>query len=398
MDLNKHNSKDNGAKPLKRSSDLDFSTAPLSKRPLTSPSSLKILPSLYQGAFPFYRLPSEVGHFSLDEKRNYHGDARRLRYFCPPKGADGRRASLDWDVMDGYETHYVRKDEEEKEGLLHILTWLKENRRKLGGSKRPVERDFVTWRGHLTKILCTPYENQEGWQLAVSLFRGTLYISERETAEARKKREERSNQMDRLLYSGFKFESYMCSDSPESLPSSSEVVNTNEAFCSVLLARLASHSLLISGEVDCTNPSAPSAVPPSCYVELKTSGQIRNPHQQRSFNRYKLIKWWSQSFLLGIPLIVAGFRSPEGRIVSLENYRTSDIPRLVRDDRNSWDPAVCMNFCNAFLSYVKRVVTKDDPLLVYLFSWKPGSDITFTVHTDPDYIILPHWYVEDISR
>ncbi|XP_063287520.1 decapping and exoribonuclease protein [Pelobates fuscus] len=368
-----------------------------SKRPYLSTTSLNTHPMSYQGAFPFFRLPSEVGRFSLDSHRCYHGDSRKLRYYRPPSSVQ-KGASPGWDLMDGYENRYVRRDENEKEGLLHILTWVKENKGLLGGSgSRKLDRDFVTWRGHLTKVLCTPYESQEGWLLAVSLFKGTLYISERETEVARKKREERTTIQEKLMYSGYKFESHLCADSPDGQPSPSAVVNTNEAFCSVLFARLSTHSFLISGEVDCCDPLATNSNPPSCYVELKSSAQIRNPHQQRSFNRYKLLKWWCQSFLLGIPLIVAGFRNPEGKVVSLQDYRTSDIPHLIRTDQHSWDPAVCMNFCDAFLSFVKNVVTRDDPGVVYLFSWEPGSDVTFSVHTDPTYHILPAWYVEAMS-
>ncbi|XP_072288051.1 decapping and exoribonuclease protein [Pyxicephalus adspersus] len=305
--------------------------------------------------------------------------------------------------MEGFEDHYIRRNEDEKEGLLHILTWIKENRGLIKGSghgesKRPVDRDFVTWRGHLTKILCTPYETQEGWILAVTLFKGTLYISEKETEAAYKKRKERTQEQEKFMYSGYKFESYLCAYTPDSDPCPSEVVNTNEAFCSVLLGRLASHSVLLSGEVDCVDASATNPSPPSNYVELKTSAQIRNQHQQRSFNRYKLLKWWCQSFLLGIPLIVAGFRNQQGRIESLQNYRTADIPHLVRGDRQSWDPAVCMNFCNAFLSYIKKVATKDNPRVVYVFSWEPGSDITFNMESNSTDLVVPEWYVEALAQ
>ncbi|KAG9470367.1 hypothetical protein GDO78_018019 [Eleutherodactylus coqui] len=319
----------------KRGLDQEAPDVPRTKSPHIPPSPLSARPSFYQGSFPFYRLPSELGSFSLDEKRCYHNDARRLRYLSPPPGMDRGEASLGWDLMDGFEDRYVCRNEDDKEGLLHILTWVKENKGLLRGngrsaSDRPVDRDFVTWRGHLTKILCTPYETQEGWILAVTLFKGTLYISERETAVAYKKRKERTREQEKLMYSGYKFESYMCADSPDGSPCPSEVVNTNEGFCSVLLGRLASHSFLVSGEVDCKDSSSSNPSPPSCYVELKTSAQIRNSHQERSFHRYKLLKWWCQSFLLGIPLIVAGFRNPKGRIVSLEKFRTSEIPHLVR--------------------------------------------------------------------
>ncbi|XP_075692533.1 decapping and exoribonuclease protein isoform X2 [Rhinoderma darwinii] len=356
-----------------------------------------------EGSFPFYRLPLELGSFSLDDKRCYHGDARRLRYLSAPTGMDKGEASLGWDLMNGFEDRYVPRNEDEIEGLLHILTWVKENIGLLqengsSNSNRPVDRDFVTWRGHLTKILCTPFETQEGWILAVTLFKGTLYISERETATTYKKRKERTKDQEKLMYSGYKFESYMCADSPDGCPCPSEVVNTNEGFCSVLLGRLASHSFLVSGEVDCKDPNSSNPSPPTCYVELKTSAQIRNQHQERSFHRYKLLKWWCQSFLLGIPLIVAGFRNPQGRIVSLEKFKTSEIPHLVRGDKQSWDPAVCMNFCNAFLNYIKKVVTTDDPRVVYVFSWEPGQDITFTMEAESDKLVIPDWYVQALSQ
>lgn len=75
---------------------------------------------------------------------------------------------------------------------------------------RPLNADFVTWRGHLTKVLTTPYEAQDGWLLAVSLFRGTLYISEIETESARRQREQRPELLKEFTYMGYKFEQYMC--------------------------------------------------------------------------------------------------------------------------------------------------------------------------------------------
>lgn len=70
--------------------------------------------------------------------------------------------------------------------------------------------DFVTWRGHLTKLLTTPYETREGWMLAVTQLRGTLYMSEVETEAARRDREARSERHQQMMYWGYKFEQYTC--------------------------------------------------------------------------------------------------------------------------------------------------------------------------------------------
>lgn len=75
------------------------------------------------------------------------------------------------------------------------------------------------------------------------------------------------------------------SDEPQASPDSGGVVNTNEAFCTVVQTRLAEHKLLFSGEVDCreANPQAPPA--PACYIELKTSAEIHTPKQRSNLHR-----------------------------------------------------------------------------------------------------------------
>ncbi|CAI5768107.1 Decapping nuclease [Podarcis lilfordi] len=362
-----------------------------------APLTLPVTPSRYDAPFPFYRRPAQLGHFSLDAQRCYHGDARRLRYYAPPP-VEG--PSPGFDLRDGYRDRYVKQDETVREGLEHLLRWITQNRKQLQTEDkgRPLNADFVTWRGHLTKVLTTPYENQDGWLLAVSLFRGTLYISEVETEAARRQREQRTDLLKELMYMGYKFEQYMCSDTPDGTPDPTGVVNTNEAFCIVIRTRLGTHSLLFSGEVDCTDPRSPWPDPPSCYVELKTSKVMHSPAQRKSFYRHKMIKWWAQSFLPGVSRIVAGYRGPDGSIVELETFETMKIFQLIREDPGCWKPAVCMNFCAAFLGFVKKVVTEDNPKLVHLFAWEPGHPVSFTVHRDSEHTFLPDWYVEVLSN
>lgn len=46
--------------------------------------------------------------------------------------------------------------------------------------------------------------------------------------------------------------------------------------------------------------------------------------------RFKLIKWWAQSFLVGIPQIICGFRDDEGIVHRLEKFNVQEIPNIVR--------------------------------------------------------------------
>ena len=52
--------------------------------------------------------------------------------------------------------------------------------------------------------------------------------------------------------------------------------------------------------------------------------------------RYKLLKFWAQSFLVGVPRIICGFRDDDGQIVKVVQYKTMEIPRQIRNKQNTW--------------------------------------------------------------
>lgn len=64
----------------------------------------------------------------------------------------------------------------------------------------------------------------------------------------------------------------------------------------------------------------------------------------------KLCKFWIQSFLLGVPKIIVGFRSPDGFLLRLEELEVQKLPGQVkRVGKGSWDGNTCINFAAAFL-------------------------------------------------
>ncbi|KAJ8383986.1 hypothetical protein AAFF_G00212300 [Aldrovandia affinis] len=375
--------------------------APAAAAAQTTLTTLSVWRQLYERDFPLYKQPLEVGCFSLDSRRRFFNDARQLRYYVAPE-----RKIPNFDLRAGYRERFVRRDDGVKEGLDHILRWILANRAKLqapdAAAASPPDCalgvDFVTWRGHLTKLLTTPYETREGWLLAATRLRGTLYVSEVETDAARAERLARTERHSEMMYWGYKFEQYTCAAEPRGRPDEGGVVNTNEAFCTVVRTRLANHRLLFSGEVDCrdADPRAPPG--PACYLELKTSAEICTAKQRSNFHRFKLLKWWAQSFLPGVPRIVAGFRDNDGMVVSVETYQTSKISQLIKNEYNCWKPTVCMNFCSDFLSFVQSVATEDDPRVVYLFSWEPHKEVSYTVHRDTQYCFLPDWYLREMTH
>jgi len=88
---------------------------------------------------------------------------------------------------------------------------------------------------------------------------------------------------------------------------------------------------------------------PINWVELKTSRMITNTGIQTAFDQ-KLLKYWIQSFLLGVPRIIVGFRDQDGILRSMEEYETLNIPYEVRRrGLAKWDGNVCIRFAALFL-------------------------------------------------
>jgi RAT1-interacting protein len=84
-------------------------------------------------------------------------------------------------------------------------------------------------------------------------------------------------------------------------------------------------------------------------VELKTSAEMYAHNDRFVFDR-KLMKYWIQSFLLGVPKIIVGFRSRDGILERLEEFRTMTIPYDVqRRGMAKWDGNVCIKFTSLFL-------------------------------------------------
>jgi hypothetical protein len=76
--------------------------------------------------------------------------------------------------------------------------------------------DFICWRGLLTTLITTPYERQKDWMFSIILYKGTYYLCEIDTELNRLERTNRDEKNKAFTYWGFKFESYVTSNSPDS--------------------------------------------------------------------------------------------------------------------------------------------------------------------------------------
>jgi RAT1-interacting protein len=113
-------------------------------------------------------------------------------------------------------------------------------------------------------------------------------------------------------------------------------------------------TLILAGEVDAVMGAKPdNPADPIPWIELKTSQQLANQRDDVKYER-KLLKFWAQSFLLGVPKIIVGFRSPNGFLLTLAEHETQRIPSMVkRQGQGTWDGNTCINFAANLLEFLK---------------------------------------------
>lgn len=385
--------------PAKRQrSDIVPTMAQTSESPrFASPlACLRVHPHRRYGNGPTeIRKPMFLGDFSLDEHRRFCRDQRNL-HFIHMNWTGDKQVNFDLNLaMD----KVVRKnyDETKKERLDRLLHWILLNSAKfhtvksVGGPLLCLSTDFVCFRGLLTKLLCTPYEGREGWIVCATRFRKTIYLCAYDTAE-KHAQEVTETEVQKMMSSwGYKFEQYMIDGGDPS-----EGVNENEEYCCMVRSSLGEHSLVYGAEVDGADPSlykSPHRDLKS-FVELKTCKEVTSEKEHITLHRYKMVKWWSQSYLVGIPRVVCGFRDDYGTIHTLRTYQVEELPKLAQE---YWNPDVMLKFVRYFLDFVKSNVLVDDPQTVYKFERHAGGDITCTyLGHDPQWSFLPEWYYKQM--
>lgn len=230
-----------------------------------------------------------------------------------------------------------------------------------------------------TQIMTAPYDNFAEFSMFATLHNGTIYIEEDFPSRAASRAAEATRPPPRhqhpdqqsqamMAYWGYKFETLALIPTPPSstppgrIRTHQQALTSNHAqHCSIVHTSFGPHTLLLGGEVDgllAPKPADPNAPVP--WVELKTAEELppRERQQHRDVLRFerKLLKFWAQSFLLGVPKIVVGFRSKRGVLSGLQTFNTHELPGMVRRGTGCWDGNVCINFAAEFLGWLKETI------------------------------------------
>ncbi|KAI1805468.1 protein RAI1 [Daldinia bambusicola] len=318
----------------------------------------------FNGDSEAVKRPKEIACFSYDDKREFHLDDRSMQWYYPPTlGADLSKG------FDRFDKHDETKDEHIDSLLKTIVAHEEEEGKK-------IDAHVVTWRGMMTKIMSAPFDDRDGFEMNATLYQDCIFIEENfaygkaKQQEQKRQQQSRRGQMfspDVMTYWGYKFEALSCLPRPwgevsrETIENRDEqVVNNKAQYCSVVRTGIGKSVLCLGGEVDAIWDSKPEEKgAPINWIELKTSVEIRDDRGMQNFER-KLMKFWIQSFLLGVPKIIVGFRSQNGILTKLEEIQTAKIPETAaKRGVRSWNANACINFANAFLEWLRSTINDE---------------------------------------
>ncbi|MFH4980004.1 hypothetical protein AB6A40_006713 [Gnathostoma spinigerum] len=347
---------------------------------------ISIDPSGYKANFPSFEYPKVIGEYSVKRDHSIILGRGQARYLYEEALKNGNPCSFD--LSQGFDT-FDRKDELENEKLDDILNWLLLHAESCNSVRKIChESDFVCYRGTLTRIAATPFNQGEGWKICAVRLRDVIFLCEYNTEAKIQQIQSMTLREKMMTYWGFKFEQYMTVPSLKGHPDTEEAVTNKESFSIVVTNRFGSKPngplVLYSAETDCIDSEGD-------YVELKTQRQA----MQGRFWQQKSMKWWIQSFLVGIRSIVVGLRDDSGIVHRLQRLNVKDIPHNAK----GWSGAVTFNFLLSTLQSIKSFLNKCEELEYVMIEYSPGANHVKVTKLPPkhEFAFLPENFVRHFN-
>lgn len=104
---------------------------------------------------------------------------------------------------------------------------------------------------------------------------------------------------------------------------------------------------------------------------------------------------------------MVGFRKPSGQLVTTQSFRTVEIPRSVRGKPGAWDPLVCLDWGDQFLSFLHDTLPVNTGKDVWRVRFTPEVGISIAMLDvagvedvmggDDRVGFLPRWYWEEVE-
>ncbi|KAH9143215.1 hypothetical protein AeRB84_012765 [Aphanomyces euteiches] len=275
-------------------------------------------------------------------------------------------APLGSDLLEGLDEY---KEPPNNAPIEHLIDAMAPQNRAQHDSEAPTEPNrmfhIVTYRNNLNKIMGTPYNTNNPFSFFVQRIENTLYLDVHLTEDS----SQGNIYQKQGAYAGRRYEVLSSEDNTDSV---------GGEYCGVFSMMLGTKRLLIGAELDgCADDGK--------YIELKTFRLLKTPKDKFSFERYKLLAFWIQSYIVGVPLIRVGFRDDKFKLTKEQTFSTTELPRFAS---SYWKSSVCLNFADSFLDWLIAQDIHDNT--VYLVNFDPrGKKITMSSTSKAQFVTKP---------
>lgn len=162
------------------------------------------------------------------------------------------------------------------------------------------------------------------------------------------------------------------------------------------MTRLDSFKILYAAEVDGVDEDVKKeSLDDMQFIEIKTRMADTTERQYNNYLKFKLPKWWCQSFLVGVEKIYCGFRTEDGHVKKIEALEVKNIPKMCQ---YHWSPNIMVQFGVDFLAMVHDLMQEVDcPYTVYQFNYDSNvnRNITYEVFQDKNtFSFLPETHMD----
>ncbi|KNZ53363.1 hypothetical protein VP01_3264g1 [Puccinia sorghi] len=322
-----------------------------------------------------YQRPVPITSFSYDQHRRIHTGNNQFLSLSPllsPPDLIGLNLAHQIDQA-------IYQDESIDEALDGLLISLvdfldkADPKDRLDHCRGVLSAGLITWRGILTKLCASVYENgRGGWTQEVMMVDGTVYMVDMKEQEEEEEEEKKGGSSREQTYYGYSYENLVTSP-----PGRVQPVNTNVQWVAVVKANLNRTRIILGGEVDCVQSDAfnklqqpadqdnhTSQIQTHQFIEIKTSILPSSDRDYFNLYRFKMLKFWLQSYLLGVPKIHVGMRDRSGIVRGVQEYMTLGIPGLVREAQRQtaggrWSAECCLGGGAGIVEFVMGKLRKD---------------------------------------
>lgn len=152
---------------------------------------------IYRRPFPHFGRPKVIGYIGLEN----------LKF---AKNISNKKVQFDLNL---HIDKAVHKPQDLDVKLNELLLFLMKHEARLAFplQSRLKDAKFFCYRGLMTCVACTPYENREPWKIVVILYKGNIYLCARDTEESLQ-RKQNMTEKDKCFTSwGYKFEQFILS-------------------------------------------------------------------------------------------------------------------------------------------------------------------------------------------